>query len=111
MLTFEVNAFKYFANISVQISPNNKNLDIFKIKFKKLPNWIFQTPRKWLNLMSNIRSFFMKHPVYFENIENRLCKYCTNTVQILCKYFTNIVQILHRYCVNIVYYEYFANIV
>ena len=56
-----------FANISVHILPNNKNLDIFKIymerAIEKCPRWIFQTPRKLLNLMSNIMTFFFKHPV------------------------------------------------
>ena len=59
-------ASEYFANISVQILPNNKNLDIFKIymerAIEKCPRWIFQTPRKLLNLMPNIRTFFFETP-------------------------------------------------
>ena len=34
MLTFEMISPQYFANISVQISENNKKLDIFKIYTK-----------------------------------------------------------------------------
>ena len=34
MLTFEMTSYQYFANISIPISPNNKNLDIFKIYTK-----------------------------------------------------------------------------
>ena len=60
-------AFWYFADILVQISPNNKNLDIVELYMEraveKCPRWIFLTPRKRLNLMSNIRAFSMKHPV------------------------------------------------
>ena len=53
MLTFEMISLQYFANITVQISPNNKKLDIFKIYTKwaveKCPRWSFQTPRKLRN--------------------------------------------------------------
>ena len=45
MLTFKFTSSWYFANISVHISPNNKNLDIFKIYMKwaveKCPRWNF----------------------------------------------------------------------
>ena len=45
ILILRMTAFYYFVNISVQISPNNKNLDIFKIymerAIEKCPRWIF----------------------------------------------------------------------
>ena len=31
---------------------------------EKCPKWIFLTTRKLLNLMSNIMTFFLKHPVF-----------------------------------------------
>ena len=41
---------QYFANISIHIPPNNKQIDIFKIytkwPFEKCPRWRSQTPKK-----------------------------------------------------------------
>ena len=36
MLTFKITSLQYFANISAQIKPNNKQLDIFEIYTKGL---------------------------------------------------------------------------
>ena len=45
MLTIPMPSLQYFGNISVQISPNNKKMDIFEIYTKraveKCPRWIF----------------------------------------------------------------------
>ena len=50
MFTFKMVSLLYFANILVQISLNNKKLDIFKIFTKwaveKSPRWNFYVPRK-----------------------------------------------------------------
>ncbi len=58
---------QYFANISVQISLNNKELDIFKIYTKraveKCPRWNFQTLRKPRNSKNKSGNRFAGHPV------------------------------------------------
>ena len=67
MLTFEMIAPQYFANISVQISPNNKNLDIFKIytnwAVEKYPTWNFYAPRKPRNSKNKSGYSIVGHPV------------------------------------------------
>ena len=58
---------QYFANISVQISPNNKKLDIFKIYTKgaveKCPRWNFQAYRKPRNSKNKSVYNIVGHPV------------------------------------------------
>ena len=58
---------KYFANISVQISPNNKKLDIFKIYMKwaveKCPRWKFYAYRKPRNSKNKSVYSIVGHPV------------------------------------------------
>ena len=60
-------SLQYFANISVQISPNNNKLDIFKIYTEravgKCPRWNFQAYWKPRNLINKSVYSFGEHPV------------------------------------------------
>ena len=60
-------SLQYFANKSVQISPNNNKMDIFKIFTKraveKCPIWNFQTPRKPRNSKNKSGNNIAGHPV------------------------------------------------
>ena len=60
---------QYFANILVQISPNNKKSDIFKIytkwAVKKCPRWNFYACRKPRNSKNKSVYSIVGHPVFF----------------------------------------------
>ena len=62
-----MNTLQYFRNISVQISSNNKKLDIFEICTKraveKCPRLNFQTPRKPKSSKNKSGTSFAGHPV------------------------------------------------
>ena len=67
LLTFKTTSSQYLGNISVQISPNDKKLDIFEIYMKrgvrKCLRWTFlalRKPRKSINKSGNS---FGGHPV------------------------------------------------
>ena len=67
LLTFKMTSSQYFGNISVQISPNNNELDIFEIyterEVGKCPRWTFLTLRKPRKSINKSGNSFGGHPV------------------------------------------------
>ena len=67
LLTFKMTSSQYFVNISVQISPNNNELDIFEIyterEVGKCPRWTFLTIRKLRKSINKSGNSFDGHPV------------------------------------------------
>ena len=65
MLTFEMISLWYFANISVQISLNNKKLDIFYTKWaiEKCLRWNFYAYRKPRNAQNKSGNSIVGHTV------------------------------------------------